>query len=180
MSKQTDTHRAFVSIDIEPLRLTAWKARLSDLGYQKILLQPHITLAFIGNLTTEQLVKLNQHLCTIKSKTFSLTIAGSGHFKVKNKHILWAGIGNNSMLNDLQKQVVNAVKKVVFYDNQQDYIPHVSMIRNQKFDCSMLTQLHQQLAPLREVVAVSGFGLYRSNLTNDGAKYEQLHHYSLL
>ena len=176
----TEIYRVFVGIDVADSVLEQWYSALDSIGISPVLNQPHITLVFIGELSLAQIQALNRQLARIQSTQFELTIEASGHFNLKKKQILWAGVDKHPALLKLQQQVVSSVQSVIPFKAEQDYIPHVSLVRHQTFASSDLLNIEQKLANKKAQIAVTGFGLYRSTLTVTGAKYQLLHSYHLL
>ena len=176
----TEIYRVFVGIDVADSVLEQWYSALDSIGISPVLHQPHITLAFIGELSLAQIQALNQQLTKIQSTQFELTIKASGHFNLKKKQILWAGVDKHPALLKLQQQVVSSVQAIIPFKAEQDYIPHVSLVRHRVFAESELQQIKHTLANKAAMVSVKRFGLYRSTLTTSGAKYQLLHSYNWL
>ncbi|MBM7071856.1 RNA 2',3'-cyclic phosphodiesterase [Shewanella sp. 202IG2-18] len=172
--------RTFIGIPISEEIMVPWKSRLHRMGIDNVLSQLHITLAFIGNLDQRQIERLDGLLQQIKFPAETLTFAASGHFCVKRKPILWAGVANTASLMRLRQQVTACAKQVTEFDDQQSFVPHISLTRNVSFTETELAEVHQQLRSLLAHIQVTQFGLYHSCLTDQGAKYECMAIYNSL
>ena len=167
--------RVFVSINVAVTAMTQWHDRLSELGHLKLLQQPHITLAFIGNLSMSQIQAINDQLDQIQAQQFNLRLTSSGHFNVNDKHIIWAGIEEHLALSQLRLQIINAINTVVPHSSESHFVPHVSLIRGKRFSTEELAEIDQALKTTQTTMLVTKFGLYRS----EGSMYQIINEYSL-
>ncbi|MBD7962680.1 RNA 2',3'-cyclic phosphodiesterase [Fictibacillus norfolkensis] len=93
----------------------------------------HITLAFLGAASSEQLQKLHELLnkkMSITESNFSLQINQFGFFgNEKHPRIFWAGVEEEHCLYTLQKQVAYVCEKVGFQLDKRPYAPHITLAR---------------------------------------------------
>ncbi|KZE64630.1 hypothetical protein AWM68_10845 [Fictibacillus phosphorivorans] len=92
----------------------------------------HITLAFLGSASTQQLDKLHELLTeeVPKHDEFSLNIDHFGFFGSKqNPKIFWAGVEEQHSLYRLQKQVAYICEKAGFTLEKRPYAPHITLAR---------------------------------------------------
>ena len=172
-------HRVFVGIPVPDSVMQPWHRAMTQLKVSPLLKQPHITLAFIGDMTGEQIQQLDQRLSEISLKRFCVNLQASGYFKVKAKHILWAGVESEPSLLLLQRQVAERVAAVIPIQTESSFVPHVSLVRHKSFTQAQLTDIQQHLSEYQAELDIEQFSLYRSELTSKGAKYQLLHSYNL-
>jgi RNA 2',3'-cyclic 3'-phosphodiesterase len=92
----------------------------------------HITLAFLGKASLNQLRNLSPLLQAIveKHEPFSLNINHFGFFGSKETpRIFWAGVEEQVQLYNLQTQVAYACGKAEFTLEKRSYSPHITLAR---------------------------------------------------
>ncbi|MED1862011.1 RNA 2',3'-cyclic phosphodiesterase [Fictibacillus nanhaiensis] len=93
----------------------------------------HITLAFLGAASSEQLQTLHKLLneeLSITENNFSLQINRFGFFgNEQHPRIFWAGVEEEHCLYNLQKQVAYVCEKVGFQLDKRPYAPHITLAR---------------------------------------------------
>ncbi len=175
-----DKYRVYAGIAVPEQSLKDWYHTLAELSPHSVLRQPHITLVFIGDVTLDQVQALHDSLGKIRLPRFSVNLRASGHFSVKNKHIVWAGAEPDSALLELQQQIREQIKSVVDIKSNRSFIPHISLLRHHTFTDAQLKTFHGSFAGHQSKFKVTSFGLYRSVLSANGVNYQLLHGYSLL
>ena len=83
----------------------------------------HLTLAFIGNVTSAESVK--EALQNIKIKPFKLSLSELGCFG----DLLWAGIKGNQGLSAAVKSVRDALDAAGISYDKQKFVPHITLVR---------------------------------------------------
>lgn len=83
----------------------------------------HLTLAFIGNVTSAEPVK--EALQNIKIKPFKLSLSELGCFG----DLLWAGIKGNQGLSAAVKSVRDALDAAGISYDKQKFVPHITLVR---------------------------------------------------
>jgi 2'-5' RNA ligase len=88
----------------------------------------HITLAFLGSASTEQLQQVSENVAEVvkKHRTFSLELSNIHSF---GSRILWYGVHDEKRLFQLQKDVYEACKKVGFSLDERPFTPHITLAR---------------------------------------------------
>jgi len=83
----------------------------------------HLTLAFIGNVTSAEPDK--EALQNIKIKPFKLSLSELGCFG----DLLWAGIKGNQGLSAAVKSVRDALDASGIDYDKQKFVPHITLVR---------------------------------------------------
>jgi len=171
--------RLFVGISLPPEQKLALSLIASGLPGAKWV-DPgnyHLTLRFIGDVGESQAADADAALSSIRSRRFSLTLAGVGHFGTR---MLWAGIEKNPDLLQLQAKVETALIQTGFEPEGRRFAPHVSLARlngapNPKLAAYLAAHALFRAAPF----AVDRFALVASYLTKAGPIYEDQAEYEL-
>lgn len=93
----------------------------------------HITLAFLGQVTDDQWQQLIQQIPTWEpiALTHELTLDRLGYFRAAQ--VLWLGMGPQTQsYHELQRahqQLWQSLGKLGFKPVEQDYVPHMSLLR---------------------------------------------------
>ena len=123
--------RLFVSIEL-PASVTNTLAELDPHLRGVRWLEPrqmHLTLAFLGNVSSETQAKLMERLLEISWKSFFLPIVGLGTFPGKGwPKIIWIGVGTgHPHLFQLHKRVQEAQLAVGLEPDLRGFHPHVTI-----------------------------------------------------
>ncbi|MCI0763805.1 RNA 2',3'-cyclic phosphodiesterase [Bacillus sp. TL12] len=91
----------------------------------------HITLAFLGSATQEQLQGIEKGLqLLVNTPELNLTLQNFSTFGlVESPRIFWAGLQENQALFDLQKQVHAICERNGFSLETRPYHPHITVAR---------------------------------------------------
>ena len=134
----------------------------------------HLTLSFLGNFRVKDIPHLIESLeKKITSNDFQLTITGTGVFpSSKSPKVLWLGISKGiDELTLLQIQVEKSVR--VFNDNDDNntFIPHISIARIKKGPrkIDVLPFLNSVYSKIE--LDVNSISMYESKLLPEGAQY---------
>jgi len=170
--------RYFIGIDVPAstkLAIQDWRdktwAQHTELGSVPVA-NLHITLAFLGQVSEQQLESMIEQLDQINATPFTLTI---DQFNVWQKPpIAWLGITTPvEQLNQLQRGVSRCARIADIQLATREYVPHVTLARK----CKGLTT-----APLIEPAfsfKVGHFCLFESVSTTSGVQYPIRHQWSL-
>jgi len=145
---------------------------LNNARYSR-LEQMHLTLRFLGNVSEDQKECLIQGLDEIRLPSFSLETDALGVFPRRGlPRILWVGLKEPGILNELQRSIEEAVEKCGFEADDKPWYPHITLVRlNGKNHLApeILEATSDQYKNMR--FPVDAFYLYRSELKKSGAVY---------
>jgi 2'-5' RNA ligase len=188
-----NTIRAFVAI---PMPESVIKY-LSDLinKFQKEFsenaikwIQPnniHITLKFLGNISTSSVEKLDKQLQSKNFPPFTLVIDKIGAFpSIYKPRVIWVGTTTNPILMEINDHVQSVSKFVNTSEENETFSPHLTIarikpgIRNESFESlKHLLAKNRNLGSLK--FDINKYCLFQSKLTPNGPKYSELGSYEL-
>lgn len=87
----------------------------------------HLTLNFIGE--TDRVVEVKKAMSAIDAEPFTLTLGKPGVFKRSGGDIYWIGVEKNPKLENLHKQLSDALRGRGFLLENRDYKPHITLGR---------------------------------------------------
>ncbi|OEH91768.1 2'-5' RNA ligase [Bacillus solimangrovi] len=115
-------------------QMSSWKKWLSFKNW----VHPHdlhITLAFLGFATSEQLdcIKEQLHASICNHQPFTLTLSNPGVFgREEFPRIFWMGVEHSDPLINLQKNVSEFLERNDFSLDKRPYCPHITLARKWK------------------------------------------------
>lgn len=182
--QQKNKLRTFLAVDLpEDLKLSLSKQvqQLKVIPYAKTqtkikitsYLNYHLTLAFLGNVSHEEIELLKEKLSSIKlNKSINCKIVGLGAFpNIKAARLIFLRIESKE-LEVLAKNVRKIVKSFGFRIDY-DFKPHITIIRFKE---------KIELLDLEELTAffnASSFYLMQSILTSTGPLYSKLEKFDI-
>lgn len=175
--------RLFVALSLpEQIR---WQLRLLAGGIPGVRWVPpenyHITLRFLGELDGRDMDYVDAALAGIRVPSFSLRLAGVGHFGSGAKvRAIWAGVEKEPALQHLHDKIESAVVRAGLTPEAKKYTPHVTL--SYPKDPS-IPKLQQYLASHNlfrsERFEVTHFTLFSSFMGGEQAIYAAERSYSL-
>ena len=135
---QTDQVRSFVSIDLDDeqilSRVESIVSSLKSLGGD---LKPvereniHLTLKFLGNVTSAKLNEVKKALSQVNFQTFKLEIKGAGAFpSLKRMNVIWVGIGEGwTQVQQIFEQTETILHGQGFSRETRPFSPHITIAR---------------------------------------------------
>ncbi|RPF70688.1 RNA 2',3'-cyclic phosphodiesterase [Aurantiacibacter spongiae] len=136
----------------------------------------HLTLRFIGEVDRAQF----EDICTVLSRLhfdpFEVRLAGVGHFERKGRaRAIWARGEASLDLLALQERVERACRRAGCPPETRKFVPHVTLARLNSGSAPVGPWLaaHGDLAP--RTWRADHVSLFESDLTPNGAVYEELH-----
>ena len=171
------TERLFIAIDLPDeirkiLQKSARKLDLKGARYSR-LEQMHLTLRFLGNVLGDRKEKLIQMLHDIHLPSFELDTDSLGVFPKRGMpRILWVGLKESDVLNELQRSIEDVVEKCGFEAYNKPWHPHITLARL-KGRNHLTKEILEGASPQNEAMRfpVDAFYLYRSELRKSGAVY---------
>jgi 2'-5' RNA ligase len=126
----------------------------------------HVTLQFIGAVSSDQLASLHDAAAMVCAAPFEMVFDHLGWWP--HNHILWAGCQEMpSCQSRLFGALFQALLTAGFQLDSRQQVPHVTLVRQAR--CDGLPTLH---APIRW--RVGEFSLVESLLQPSGARYREL------
>ncbi|MBS4173866.1 RNA 2',3'-cyclic phosphodiesterase [Bacillus sp. FJAT-49736] len=117
----------------------------------------HITLAFLGHATKEQLERADEYIqnAIYTAESFPLCLNEFGVFgRQESPRIFWANTFSSDSLNKLRKEVYDACVKTGFQLDPRPFKPHITLARNWSGeDRFQLEQLKQRLSVRQDFIA---------------------------
>ena len=131
------TCRIFIAIkpDFNTIILNAYKKlrqKLSESSINWVKEENlHITLAFLGDISTGILPLLEALLIklTVKNDSFQLTFRNFGSFGKPAPKVIWIGIDENFQLNTIQRQLNKYLNEINFEFDSKPFVPHLTLGR---------------------------------------------------
>ena len=187
LKKIKDKLRTFVAIDLHPeikKSLSHLIDELKMLRSQNIkwisLQGMHLTLKFLGEIRGEMTSEIENVLNRISKKycNFTLKFKGTGFFPPgrRNPRILWIGIEENNLLNDIQSELEKEMEKLGFPREQRSFHPHLTLgrVKSPYHLGPVLSLLEQYREKEFGEMIVKKITFFKSTLKPTGAEYSVL------
>lgn len=136
--------------------------------------QMHLTLSFLGNVSSETQETLMENLKAISWKSFFLPLVGLGAFPAKGwPKIIWIGVGTgHPHLFQLHKRVQEAVLAAGLEPDLRSFHPHVTLARCRDVSPQAIRPFLKAHADFDAgMIHVESFRLNSSLLTPAGSVY---------
>ena len=137
----------------------------------------HLTLKFLGDVNESKLERVKKELRKVRFKPFVLKLNKIGSFPKDKKFIsvIWIGVTPKRKIVNLMKNVDDIL--VSLFDREKRFEPHITLGRvkavKNKNEFMKVFDLR-----VEERFKVNSIKLIKSELTEDGARYETLEEYS--
>jgi len=134
----SDQIRTFVSIDLDDEKvLSQVESIMSSLLSLGGDLKPvegeniHLTLKFLGNVSTTKLEEIKSALAQVTFPPFSLEIKGAGAFpNLKRMNVVWVGVGEGwSQVELVFEQTEKLLHQLGFSRETRPFSPHITVAR---------------------------------------------------
>lgn len=139
----------------------------------------HLTLKFLGNVSTTRLAEVKSALAKVNFKPFSLEIRGAGAFpNLKRMNVIWVGVGDGwSQVELIYEQTEKLLGELGFPRENRPFSPHITVARVRSVKkrdeiASFLGHLRDESFGMLNVERVR---LKQSVLASSGPKYSTLH-----
>jgi 2'-5' RNA ligase len=180
-----DQVRSFISIDLEDQqilsRIVSILSSLQALGGD---LKPvereniHITLKFLGNVSTPRLAEVKSSLKQLDVPAFTAEIKGAGAFpNLNHMNVLWVGVNEGwSQVEQIYEQVEKLLSSLGFRRENRPFSPHITIARVRS--ARKRDEIANFLLHLSEesfgTITVDRVRLKQSILSSSGPKYYTL------
>ena len=168
--------RCFVALDLPDELLRAvrevreiLRKKFPDLRYVSRE-NLHLTLKFLGEITPELLVEVEERLRGIRTATIEVSLAETGCFAPR---ILWVGLRG---ADELQLKVNDALENL--FEPEHRFMGHVT-IAGVKGISDRLRRTMEGLEVSRTTATATGFTLQESHLSHEGPRYETIGRFPL-
>ncbi|NLZ51782.1 MAG: RNA 2',3'-cyclic phosphodiesterase [Thermoanaerobacteraceae bacterium] len=138
----------------------------------------HITLAFLGEITTEQASSIKKVLESIlaKHESFPIELSGIGFFpNRKNPKVFWIGIKEQPKLLKLKHDIDKCLTECNIYFDKKPFSPHLTIGRI-KSPLKIESEIVEAL-DFKASFLVTEFFLIKSDLFSDGPVYSDLYRF---
>ncbi|MBN1166691.1 MAG: RNA 2',3'-cyclic phosphodiesterase [Methanospirillaceae archaeon] len=134
----------------------------------------HITLKFLGEISSDQTGQITAALQTISSHPFRIEIGPIRGNKKRDPRVIWTVVSDEGQCRDLADQVDQLLEPLGFLPEKRAFQPHITVarVREQHPD------LNQIIASLPQTrfcfCTIDRCILFRSDLHQDGPVYSEL------
>jgi 2'-5' RNA ligase len=180
-----DQVRSFVSIDLEDQQvLSRIGSILSSLQALGGDLKPvegeniHLTLKFLGNVSTPQLAEVKSSLKQLTFQSFTAEIKDAGAFpNLKHMNVIWVGVNEGwTLVEQIYEQVEKLLSSLGFRRENRPFSPHITIARVRS------SRKRDEIANFLQHLSDESFGtitvdkvrLKQSILSSSGPKYSTL------
>ena len=173
--------RLFVAIKLPDNIITQLAAIMSGLRNARWVHRSnlHITLCFIGEVTTFMAEDLHFELSKVHFNQFDLALSGVDVFGSRNiVRSIWVGIADSTELNKLQKTISTLISAAGFQIESKKFTPHVTLARfNKKPNSNIIPYLEANASFQTPQFKINNICLYRSHIGKQSTTYEVLAQY---
>ena len=139
----------------------------------------HLTLKFLGKTPEDLIPRIGKSLSEIalSYKPFCIKIYGMGLFPNKKyTRVIWVGIEDSDFLENLQKDIENAMELSGYPKEGRQFHPHLTIgrVRSQKGMVQIIHEVDNLQNKDFGTVEISNIKLMRSDLKPTGAQYSCL------
>jgi RNA 2',3'-cyclic 3'-phosphodiesterase len=140
----------------------------------------HVTLQFLGDVPEEKMEEVSRALEGVKMAPFQVRVKGLGAFPGKSVRVVWLGL--EGPLDELHRQVEEALTTLGFEPDENKFSPHLTLARVRQPNPETSRQILAKMAELSSLdlgeFTVDRFYLKKSTLTPGGPIYDNLseHH----
>jgi 2'-5' RNA ligase len=140
----------------------------------------HVTLQFLGNVAEDQLEVVRSALAKVAARApaFEAQLSSAGAFpSTRRARVAWAGFGRGAdAIAALAREVEQATRALGFTAEERDHHPHATWARARE---SADLRAALSAFTLEQILFVRTFALFRSHLSQGGARYEVLERFVL-
>ncbi len=179
--------RAFVALDLPDPALDLLETFQSEIPVGRLMTREtlHLTLAFLGDQSMDQLEELHHGLAEIHFPEFFLQLAGAEVYGGKRRQALAVQVEDDGMLKELHRQVAKAVRAAGMELERRRFRPHITVARLKgeeiEAEAARVAAFLEVAGGFRPALfGVNRFALYQSHLSPDGAVHDVLSSFDLI
>jgi 2'-5' RNA ligase len=140
----------------------------------------HLTLRFIGAVDEGVAADIDEALCQLRARRFTLQLAGTGVFGGNRPRALWVGVERAPDLLALRDKIEQALIRIGLEPEGRKFAPHVTLARLRDPELAGLGNFLAANAQFRAApLPVEHFSLIASYPTKSGSIYEDQADYPL-
>jgi 2'-5' RNA ligase len=168
--------RLFIGLELpfgSRTTLAGLDPKIKDLRWLPVE-QIHLTMSFLGLVDCRQEEQLRNTLAKVRVPPFFLRIWGVGTFGGARPTVVWAGVGKgHPHLFALHQHIQDAVLHAGLEPDLKPFHPHITIGRARNNSRAVLLPFLRRYAETEfDLWKVTGFTLYSSLLSADGARHE--------
>lgn len=177
--------RAFIAVPISDsikneLKIVQDKLSKSEKSLKLVnVLNMHITIAFLGQITPEQTENINSIInhITCSMEPFKIDISGLGYFGKRScPNIIFADLKNYKALSAIYLSLKNKLKQIDLELEDREFTPHLTLARNKNNQKINISKIIENLKNHKfGKQKVSRIELIKSTLTPTGSIYNTLY-----
>ncbi|HVP93643.1 MAG TPA: RNA 2',3'-cyclic phosphodiesterase [Methanoregulaceae archaeon] len=170
--------RTFIAIELSPAvrseigkiqpDLRQCRARLTLVNPEII----HITLKFLGEVSSEDLSTVTRALEKIRLEPFTINVSGVGVNNPRSPRVIWAGVDPIEPCKILNERIEAALEPLGFAREKRAYTPHATIARVREHDRSLEAAIGPHANREFGRCLIDRFSLKKSVLTPKGPVYE--------
>lgn len=130
----------------------------------------HLTVEFLGEIESDRLNELQEHIEGIRFKPFYIRPSGFGTFKRREGDILWIGIKENQELQALWGRLHDTLNDAGFKVEDRPYVPHITLGRKVRIT-SDINELESSMARVMPNSLVDRIHIFHSTSKNGRLEY---------
>lgn len=143
--------------------------------------QLHLTLRFIGDVSTESRQRIEEALERVRVEPFFLAVEGVGRFPPRgHPAVTWSGVSGHPHLYQLRQQVDDHLLTTGVPFELRSFVPHITLARTSAASTGAVEQWlkrHRDFAG--PAWRVDAFHLMASELNPDGAEHQVIRSFAL-
>jgi len=181
----SETIRSFIAFDIDSESILQKMADVQNLlaktGADLKLVEPksiHITLRFLGNITSNMIEKIFEEMKKVQFAPFDVKIHGIGAFpNLRYPRVLWAGITEGAdQLRSIFNQLEPRLRSLGFTPDPKGFSPHLTIarVKSGRNKAELAKSISENANCEFGIVKAQCLRLKRSDLTPKGPIYSTL------
>lgn len=142
--------------------------------------QLHITLRYIGEVTTPVAVDVAAALGGVHAAPLALRLNGAGSFdKHDRPNAIWAGVAPHDAITALHKKIDHALIRIGLPSEARAYLPHITLARLSRSAGPVNGFLTDYAALTSAPFEIGHMLLFESHLGSEGSSYDAIGRWAL-